>query len=129
MVGAVPGQVDALAADLEVAPVLERLLRRGPGRVVVAQQEPPSLLVSDADDVLVEQGGRAGVVGVVVRVDEVGHLVAHAVGGGDLVDGPPDVATDGGRGVEQDHAVGGGQERRLVGAVGQPVEVSLTRPT
>ena len=125
VVGAVPGQVDALAADLQAAAVLERLLGRRPRRVVVAQQEPPGLLVSDANDVLVEQEGRAGVVGVVVRVDEVGDLVAHAVGGGDLVDGPLDVVADGGRGVEQDHAVGGGQERRLVGAVGHPVEVPL----
>ena len=109
----------------QAAAVLECLLGRRPRRVVVAQQEPPGLLVSDADDVVVEQEGRAGVVGVVVRVDEVGDLVGHAVGGGDLVDGPLDVVADGGRGVEQDHAVGGGQERRLVGAVGHPVEVSL----
>ena len=123
-----PGQLDALAADLEGAAVLEGLLGRGPRRVVVAQQEPPRLLVPDARDVLVEQRGRAGVVGVVVRVDEVGDLVAHAVGGGDLVDGPLDVVADGGRRVEQDDAVRGGQERRLVGAVGDPVEVPLDAP-
>ena len=46
---------------------------------VVAQQEAPGFLVSDARDVLVEEEGCAGVVGVVVRVDEVGDLVAHAV--------------------------------------------------
>jgi hypothetical protein len=36
VVRAVPGQVDALAADLQRPVVLERLLVRGSGRVVVA---------------------------------------------------------------------------------------------
>ena len=35
--GAVPGEVDPLAADLEGAAVAEGLLVRRPGRVVVAQ--------------------------------------------------------------------------------------------
>jgi hypothetical protein len=65
------------------------------------------------------------VVGVVVGVDEVGDGVADAVGGGDLVDGPLQVVADGRGRVEQHDAVGGGQERRLVGAVGDPVEVPL----
>jgi hypothetical protein len=39
MVGAVPGQVDALAADLQAAVLGEGLLVRGPGRVIVAQQQ------------------------------------------------------------------------------------------
>jgi hypothetical protein len=56
----------ALAADLEGAAVLEGLLRRGPGRVVVAQQELARLLMPDACDASVEQRRRAGVVGVVV---------------------------------------------------------------
>ena len=107
------------------AAVLEGLLGRGPGRVVVAQQELARLLVPDAGDVLVEQRGRAGVVGVVVGVDEVGDLVADAVGGGDLVHGALQVVADGRRRVEQDDAVRRGQERRLVGAVGDPVEVAL----
>jgi hypothetical protein len=81
--------------------------------------------MADADHGRVEQRGRAGVVGVVVGVDEVGDGVGDAVGGGDLVDGPLQVVADGRGGVEQDHAVGGGQERRLVGAVGDPVEVPL----
>jgi len=55
VVGAVPGQVDPLAADLERAVVLERLFVGRPGRVVVAQQQPPRLFVADAGDVLVEQ--------------------------------------------------------------------------
>ena len=67
----------------------------------------------------------ADVVGVVVRVDEVLDLVADAVGGGDLVDRALDVVADRRRGVEQHDAVGGGEERRLVGAVGDPVEVPL----
>ena len=103
---AVPGEVDPLAADLQRAAVLERLLvGAGLRRVVVAQQQPPGLLVSDAGDVLVEQERRAGVVGVVMRVDEVRDLVADAVRGGDLVDRPLDVVADGRRRVEQDDAV------------------------
>jgi hypothetical protein len=49
VVGAEPRQVDALTADLEAALVLERLLWRGPRRVVVAQEEAARLLVADAD--------------------------------------------------------------------------------
>ena len=64
-------------------------------------------------------------VGVMVRVDEVIDLVADAVGGGDLVDGPLDVVADRRRRVEQHDAVRGRQERGLVGAVGDPVEVPL----
>ena len=120
-----PGQLDAFAADLQAAAVLEGLLGRGPRRVVVAQQELPRLLVPDPGDVAVEQRGGAGVVGVVVRVDEVGDLVADAVGGGDLIHGALEVVPDGGRRVEQDDAVRRRQERRLVRAVGDPVEVPL----
>jgi hypothetical protein len=47
VVGAVPGQVDPLAADLQRPVVLERLVVRRPGRVVVAEQQPPRLLVPD----------------------------------------------------------------------------------
>jgi hypothetical protein len=61
--------------------------------------------VSYADDVLVEQRSRTVVIGVVVRVDEVGHLVADIVGLSDLVDRPLDVASDGRRRVEENHAV------------------------
>ena len=53
------------------------------------------------------------------------HLVADAVGGGDLVDRALDVVADGGRRVEQDDAVGRRQERGLVDAVGDPVEIPL----
>jgi hypothetical protein len=63
--------------------------------------------------------------GVVMRVDEVGHRAGHAVGGGDLLHRPPQVVADGWRCVEQHDAVPGGQERRLVDAVGDPVEVPL----
>jgi len=79
----------------------------------------------DPGDISIEQRRGAGVVGVVVRVDQVGDLVAHAVCGGDLVHGALDVVTDRGRRVEQNDAVRGGQERRLVCAVGDPVEVPL----
>jgi hypothetical protein len=66
VVGPVPGKVDALAPDLERAPVLERLLVRWPRRVVVAQKQAARLLVPDAGDVLVEKERGACVVGVVV---------------------------------------------------------------
>jgi hypothetical protein len=66
VVGAVPGQLDPLTADLQGVAVGERHLRHRPGRVVVPQQEPPGLLVSDADHVPLEQGGRGAAVGVVV---------------------------------------------------------------
>jgi hypothetical protein len=118
VVRAVPGQLGPLTADLEGVAVGEGDLRRRPGRVVVAQQQPPGLLVPDADHVPVEQRGRAGVVGVVMRVDQVRDRVGHAVGDGDLVHGPAQVGADGRGCVEQHHAVAGGQERRLVDAVG-----------
>jgi hypothetical protein len=121
----VPGELDALTSNLQGVAVGEGYLRCRPGGVVVPQQQPPGLLVPDADDAWVEQRGRAGVVVVVMGVDQVRHPVADAVGGGDLVDGPLQVVADGRGGVEQDHAVGGGQEGRLVGAVGDPVEVPL----
>jgi hypothetical protein len=54
------------------------------------------------------------VVGVVMRVDQVRDLVADPVGGGDLIDGALDVVSDRRRRVEQDDAVGGGQEGGLV---------------
>jgi hypothetical protein len=54
------------AHGLARAAVLERLFVGWPGRVVVAQQEAPDLLVSNTRDVLVEEGGCARVVGVVV---------------------------------------------------------------
>ena len=103
-------------------------LRGRAGRVVVPLQPTLGFLVPDADHVPVEQRGRAGVVGVVVGVDQVGHRVGHAVGGGDLVDGPPQVGADARRRVEHDYSVAGGQERRVVDAVGDPVQVPLDPP-
>src|SRR5450432_1181987 len=52
-------------------------------------------------------------------------LVAHAIGGRHLVDRSLDVAADRGRRVEQHDAICRGQKRRLVDAVGYPVEVPL----
>ena len=48
-------------------------------------------------------------IGVVMRVDEMRHLVTDAVGVGDLVHGALDVVPDGRRRVEQDDAVRRGQ--------------------
>ena len=55
VVCAVPGQLDALAADLQRAAILEGLFGCGPRGVVVPQQELPGLLVPDARDAFVEQ--------------------------------------------------------------------------
>ncbi len=93
--------------------------------IVVAQQQAARLLVADPGDVPVEQRRGAHVVGVVVRVDEVLDLVADAVGGGYLVDRPLDVVPDGGWRVEEHDAVRGRQERALVRAVRDPVQVPL----
>src|SRR6267154_3220124 len=106
-----PGELDALAADLESAAVAEGLLWYRPGGVVVPRKEPARLLVTDPDDALVEQRGCACVIRVMVRVDEVRHLVAHSVCLGDLVDRALNVVADGRRRVEQDDAVFGRQER------------------
>ncbi len=54
-IGAMPRQLDALAADVQRAAVLERLFRCGPRGVVVAPQKPSCLLVPDANDFLVEE--------------------------------------------------------------------------
>jgi hypothetical protein len=125
VVGAVPRQLDAFTADLQGPVVGESLFRRGFGRVIVPQQQPPGLLVPDPDHVGAEQRGGTGVVRVVVGVNQVGHPVAHPLGGGDVVHGPLQVVADGRRRVEQHHAVRGGQERRVVVTVGDPVEVPL----
>ncbi len=125
VVAPVPRQLDTFAADLEGPLIGKGLFRRRLGLVVIPQQEPPALFVADAGHAGPENGGRTGVVGVVVRVDEVGDLVAHALGGGDFVHGPLQVVAEGRRGVEQHDAVPGGQEGRVVVAVGDPVQVPL----
>jgi hypothetical protein len=109
VVGAVPGEADPFAADLERAAILEGLLVRRSRRVVVADEQPPCLLVADAGDVLVEQRRCPDVVGVVMRVDQVVDLVADAVRRRDLVDGTPEVVADRRRRVEQDDSVRGMQ--------------------
>jgi len=75
VVGAAPGQLDALSAYLQRVAVAEGHVGRRPGRVVVPEQKPAGLLVPDPDDILEERGGSA-VVGVVMGVDEVRHRVA-----------------------------------------------------
>ena len=104
VVGAAPGQLDALSAYLQRVAVSEGHVRQRPARVAVPDQQPAGLLVPDPDDVLEQRGGTA-VVGVVMGVDQVCHGVADALRGGDLVDGPPQVAADARRRVEQHHAV------------------------
>ncbi len=55
MIGAVPCQLDALAANVQCPLVLENLLRGGSRSIVVTQQEMPCLFVSDASYIFVEQ--------------------------------------------------------------------------
>ncbi len=63
MVGAMPGELNALPGHLQRVAVGECHPRSG--RVVIPQQEPAGLLVSDANRVVEERGG-ARMVGVVV---------------------------------------------------------------
>jgi hypothetical protein len=107
----------------------EGLFRRRFCRVVVAEQQAARLLVPDANNVLAENRGRAGMVGVVVGVDEVGHLAAHAVGHGDFDHGSFEVVADARGCVKQHHAIPGGHERRVVVAVRDPYRFRSTRPT
>ena len=79
----------------------------------------------DADDVAAEQGGRAGVVGVVVRVDQVGHRVGRRRR---RRRSRPRPAAGCGRWSAERRTARrrpGRQERRLVDAVGDPVQVPL----
>ena len=64
-------------------------------------------------------------VGVMMRIHQVRHLVAHAIGGGDFVDRPLEVAADRRRRVEEHDAFPRCQERGLVRSVGHPVQVPL----
>ena len=64
-------------------------------------------------------------VGVVVRVDDVGHLVGHVVAVRDRVDGALQVVPDGRGRVEQHDPLAGGEERGHVGRVGDVVQVLL----
>jgi hypothetical protein len=118
------------SADVQRAVGLERHVGQGhgPGRVVVPGQQPLGLDVPHSDHVAAEQRRCADVVGMVVRVDDVGHLVGHAGVGRDLVDGALQVASDARGRVEQHHPLPGGQEGRLVGAIGDPVQILLYPP-
>src|SRR6185437_2107387 len=66
VVRAVPGQFDALAADLEGVGVGEGDVGERAGRVLVTQQQALGLVVADPGHVPVEQRGGTVVVGVVV---------------------------------------------------------------
>ena len=98
----------------------------------IGHEETKRLLLRDNDPARplpdVTFGDRSAVVVVVVRVDEVRHLVGHPVGGGDLVHRAPYVPPDGRGRVEQHDAVPGGQERAVVDAVGDPEQVPLDAP-
>src|SRR6266851_3204900 len=60
-----------------------------------------------------------------VRVDEMRHLVAHAIGSGDFVHCPLQIAADGGGCVEEHDAISCRQECGYVDTIGDPVEVPL----
>src|SRR5258708_17247194 len=56
VVGAAPGEFDALSAYLKRVAVGEGYLWHGPGWVTVPEQEPAGLLVYDPDDVGAQRG-------------------------------------------------------------------------
>ncbi len=128
LVRPVVGQFEQLAADLQDIPVLEGHRRRRPVRVIVAQQQPAGPGLPDADHVGAEEGGRADVVSVGMGVHHVGYRAGHSVRAGDGLDRAQQVVADGGRGVDEDHAVAGGQEHGLIERVGHPVEGVGDRP-
>jgi hypothetical protein len=120
----------SLPADAQRVIRLERHVGQGhmlEGAVVPGQQ-PLGLDVRDPGHAAPEQRRRADVVGVVMRVHDVRHLVRRARARRDLIDRALEVVADGRGRVEQHHAIAGGQEGRLVGAVGDPVEVLLHLP-
>jgi hypothetical protein len=96
----------------------------GTGRVGSLSRVSSRLLSAEPTRTTSRPNSDAGadVVGVVVGVDRVGHLVGDSVGGSDLVDRPLQVVPDARGRAEQHHALAGGQEGRLVGAVGDPVQ-------
>ena len=99
----------------------------GAGRagIVVPQQEPPRLRMPDPHDVAAEQRRTTRVIGVMMRMDQMGHLVADTVSSSDFVYSPLQVVADGWRRVEQHDAGRRGHERGLVHAIGHPVQISL----
>jgi hypothetical protein len=124
----VVGQFEHLSADLQDVPVLEGHRWRRPVRVIVAEQQAEVLYVPDADHVAAEEGGRTDVVGVGMGVHHVGDRAGHSVRAGDGLDRAQQVVADGGRGIDEDHAVAGGQEHGLVERVGHPVEIAVDLP-
>jgi hypothetical protein len=94
VVGAVPREVNTLPTHVECVLGPEGDVRDWPGRVVLACQQLLGLDLPDPHHVFPEQRRAADVVGVVVGVDQMGHLVRHPVSGGDLVDGALQVMPD-----------------------------------
>jgi hypothetical protein len=82
----VPRELDAFTADFQRTTILEDLVGHGARRVVVALEESPSLFVADTGDVLVEERRCSDVICVMMRIDEMRDLVAHAILRRDLVD-------------------------------------------
>lgn len=121
------GQFKPIGAEVEDVPFFERQRRGRAVRVAGFVQQPPVFDVPDAHHAVAEDRGRPDVVGMEVRVHEVGHGGRCARLGGDLVDGPQQVVTDRGGRVDDHHAVRGGKEHGLVEAVGHPVQVVLDR--
>src|SRR5216683_4964644 len=118
-------ELELLTADLQDMPLVERHARWWTVRIVVAEQQTAILAVSDAYDIRTEQRGRANVVRVRVRVDQVRHLAGHAAGMRHRCDRAQQVVTYGGWRIDQDDTISGGQKHSLIDRVGHPVQVAV----
>src|SRR4030088_1967215 len=107
-------ELELLTADLEDMPLVERHARWWTVRIVVAEQQPAILAMSDAHHIRTERGGRSNVVRVRVRVDQVRDLAGHAAGMRHRCDRAQQVVTYGGWRIDQDDAFSGGQKHGLV---------------
>ena len=115
-------------ARLQDVMVVEGDGRRRPVRVCLTQQQAAALAVADAHHIGAQQGGRSDVVGVGVRVHQVGDLRGPAVRLGHGADGAQQVVPDCRWRVDENHAVPRGQEHGLVDRVGHPVQVAVDVP-
>jgi hypothetical protein len=115
-------------AHLKGVAVLEGDVGERPGRVVFEGQDRLCLSLANAHHVVAEQRRGAEVVGVVVGVDDVGHLVGHVIAVRDRVNGALQVVPDGRGRVEQHDPLTGGEERGHVSRVGDVIQVLLHLP-
>jgi translation elongation factor EF-Ts len=66
--------------------------------------------VADPNEVVTEEVGSAGVIGMVMGVNQMGDFVADAFAFGDFVHRTAEIVADRRRGIEEDDALVGDQE-------------------